>query len=169
MRKGNAWYVAYGGVMAAVAMVIMFLGTLIPLATFVCPVLCCLIGASVLRLCGRRVSWAWYAALAILSLLLAPDKEAAVVYVMIGFYPMLKVFFDRLPLNVLFKLIYFNVAIAIFYLALMHLLGLSAVLAEYVALGMIGLLVMALAANVTFLLLDVLLKRILFGRVRNEQ
>jgi hypothetical protein len=123
----------------------------------------------VLRLCGRRVSWAWYAALAILSLLLAPDKEAAVVYVMIGFYPMLKVFFDRLPLNVLFKLIYFNVAIAIFYLSLMHLLGLSAVLAEYVALGMIGLLVMALAANVTFLLLDVLLKRILFGRVRNEQ
>ncbi|MBR4863463.1 MAG: hypothetical protein IKU07_02710 [Oscillospiraceae bacterium] len=151
---------AYGGVMAALAVVIMCLGTLIPLATFICPVLCCLIGATVLRLCGSRVSWAWYAALCILSLLLAPDKEAAVVYVMLGAYPMLKTFFDRLPGSVFFKLLYFNASAAVLYTLLMRLLGLSAVLSEYGELGIAGFLIMTVAANVTFLLLDVLLKRI---------
>ena len=45
---------ALGGVMAALAVVIMCLGGMIPLATFVCPVLCMLLLQFVFRLCGRR-------------------------------------------------------------------------------------------------------------------
>ena len=164
MRKGNAWKIAYGGVMAALAVVIMCLGSLIPLATFICPVLCCLIGGTVLRLCGKRVAWAWYVALVVLSLLLAPDKEAAVVYVMLGAYPMLKGFFEKLPFCIFFKLFYFNATTIALYTILMRLFGLSAVLSEYGELGTGGFVVMALAANITFLLIDVLLNRISFGR-----
>ena len=76
--------------MAALAVVIMSLGTLIPVATFVCPVLCMLILQLVLKLCGSRIAWAWYGAVAILSLLMAPDKEAAAVFLFLGYYPVVK-------------------------------------------------------------------------------
>lgn len=160
MRKGNAWKMAFGGVTAALAVVIMCLGTLIPLATFICPVFCCLIGCVVLRLCGKKVAWAWYGSLCVLSLLLSPDKEAAAVYVMLGYYPLIKAFFDRLPASMLFKLLFFNTSVAVLYTLLMHLLGLSDILLEFGEFGIIGFLVLAFAGNLTFVLLDILLKRI---------
>ena len=75
--RSKAAPVALGGVMAALATVIMALGTMIPAATYVCPMLCMLILAVVYRTCGSSIAWAWYGAVAILSLLMAPDKEAA--------------------------------------------------------------------------------------------
>ena len=158
MRKGNAWKMAFGGVMAALAVVIMCLGTLVPLATFVCPVICCLACQIVFTMCGKQIAWVWYAAMAVLSLLLAPDKEAAAVFVTLGYYPTIRNCFDKLPARILFKLLYFNGSVAILYTIIMHLLGLSAVLTEYGALGAIGFLAVALVGNVTFVLLDFLLK-----------
>lgn len=78
---------ALGGVLAALAVVIMGMGTLIPVATYVCPMLCALLLQVVLKTCGVRVAWAWYGAVAILSLLLAPDKEAAAVFLFLGYTP----------------------------------------------------------------------------------
>ena len=80
MKNSSAKVIAFGGVFAAVAMVIMNLGGLIPGATYVCPMLCMLILSLVNRMCGRRIGWAWYGAVAILSLLLPPDKEASAVF-----------------------------------------------------------------------------------------
>ena len=70
-RRNIASSIALGGVLAALAVVIMAMGTLIPVATYVCPVLCCMLLQFVLLSCGRRIAWAWYAAVAILSALLA--------------------------------------------------------------------------------------------------
>ena len=81
MKRNSAQKIALGGLMAALAMVIMSLGGLIPFATFVCPMLCCMITKLVLSMCGKRIAWAWYGAVAILSVLMAPDKEAAAVFV----------------------------------------------------------------------------------------
>ena len=75
--------------MAALAVVIMCMGGIIPMATYVCPMLCSLLLAVVLRLTGRRIAWAWYAAVSLLSLLLGPDKEAAAVFVFLGYYPII--------------------------------------------------------------------------------
>ena len=69
-----------GGVFAALAVVIMNLGGLIPMATYVCPTLCMVILSFVHMACGRRIAWSWYAAVSILSLLMSPDKEAAAVF-----------------------------------------------------------------------------------------
>ena len=81
MGRNGAKSVALGGVMAALAVVIMCMGGIIPLATYVCPMLCAVLLAAVLRLTGRRIGWAWYGAVSLLSLLLGPDKEAAAVFV----------------------------------------------------------------------------------------
>ena len=86
---------ALGGVLAAVCVVMMGLGGMIPIATYVCPVAVMLVEQIVLKICGRKIAWAWYGAVAILSLLICPDKEAAFVFLFLGFYPILKIRFDK--------------------------------------------------------------------------
>ena len=53
-RKSPASVMALGGVLAAVAVVIMSLGGLIPVATYVSPMLCAILLQMVLLFCGVR-------------------------------------------------------------------------------------------------------------------
>ena len=128
--RNHSRKIALGGMMAALAVVIMSLGGLIPIATFVCPMLCMLLLAFVSRMCGNRIGWAWYGAVAILSLLLGPDKEAAAVFVFLGFYPIIKPRMDRMKLSRLWKLLLFNVLILAMYALLIHMFGLEQIAAE---------------------------------------
>jgi len=164
MRNTPARKIAFGGMFAALALVIMNLGGLIPVATFVCPMFCMLILAFVTKMCGNRIGWAWYGAVAILSLLLGPDKEAAAVFVFLGFYPIIKPRMDRMKLNLLWKLLLFNVLILAMYALLIHLFGLEQIAAEYQELGAVMTVVMLALGNLTFFLLDRVLSR--FWRIK---
>lgn len=150
---------AIGGVMAALAVVIMCLGGMIPFATFVCPMFCMLMLQLVASLCGQRIGWAWYASVAILSMLLGPDKEAAAVFVFLGYYPLLKPKLEKLPLVWLWKAVLFNTAIGLMYCVLIHLFGMVELAEEYQQMGTIMLLVTLILGNVTFFLLDRVLSR----------
>ena len=164
MRNTPAKQIAFGGVFAALALVIMNLGSLIPVATYVCPMLCMLILAFVTKMCGNRIGWAWYGAVAILSCLMAPDKEAAAVFVFLGFYPILKPRFDRLRFPLIPKLMLFNVLILVMYWLLLHLFGMEQIAAELEEMGKILAAVMLLLGNLIFLLLDFALNR--FSRIK---
>ena len=155
MKKSSA--VALGGMLAAVAMVIMCLGGLIPVATYVCPMLCAVLQFLVLRLCGRRIAWAWFCAVSLLSLLLGPDKEAAAVFVLLGYYPMIKPRLDAMRLRWLWKLLLFNGAVVLLYTVLLRFMGLESVSAEFQEFGNPALVVMLIMGNTTFFLLDRLL------------
>ena len=157
--RGEARRIALGGMMAALAVVIMSLGGLIPVATFVCPMLCMLLLSFVTRFCGSRIGWAWYGAVAILSLLLGPDKEAASVFVFLGFYPIIKPKLDRMKLGAVLKLVLFNGLILIMYAVLIRLFGMDQIAAEYQELGTLMTVVMLTLGNVTFFLLDKVLTR----------
>ena len=148
---------ALGGILAALAVVIMSLGTLIPVATYVCPMLCAMVLQLVLKTCGQRMAWAWYGAVTLLSLLMAPDKEAAAVFGALGYYPILKPKFDRKPGKWLWKLAFFNAVILLTYWLLMHLFGMDQIASEFAEMGVILTAVMLLLGNVTFVLLDKLL------------
>ena len=160
MRNNQAKAIATGGMLAALAMVVMCLGGLIPIATYVCPMLCALVLQFVLRLCGKRIAWAWYIAVAILSLLLAPDKKAAVIFVFLGYYPIIKPWLDALRLSWLFKLIFFNGMILAAYAVLIYVLGLTAVLEELAALGTVMTGITLLMGNVVLFMLDFVLAKI---------
>ena len=164
MKRNSAKYVALGGVMAALAVVIMCLGGLIPLATFVCPMLCCLMVKLVLTLCGQRIAWAWYGAVAILCALLGPDKEAAAVFVFLGYYPIVKPKMDKLPLKWLWKVLYFNIVTLAMYALLVYVLGMAELAVEYREMGVILTVVTLLLGNLVFVLLDFLLGRRMKGK-----
>jgi hypothetical protein len=167
MHKTNAKQIAMGGVFAALAIVIMCLGGLIPIATFVCPMICMLILHLIRKLCGNRIAWAWYGVVAILSVLLGPDKEAAAVFVFLGYYPIIKPKIDRIKPGWLWKGIYFNAVILLLYQLLIYLFGMDQIAAEYRELGTVLTTVVLAIGNLCFFLLDRVLTQ--FGRRRKRR
>ena len=162
--RTEARKIAFGGMMAALATVIMSLGGLIPVATFTCPMICMVLLALVAKMCGSRIGWAWYGAVAMLSILFGPDKEAVAVFVFLGFYPIVKPRFDRMRVSVIAKLALFNVLILAMYWLLIRLLGMDQIAAEFAEVGKILTVVMLLMGNVIFLLLDRVLNR--FSKIK---
>ena len=157
-RRTNAKQVATGGVFAALALVVMCLGGLIPVATFVCPMVCCLILKTVMLACGKKTAWTCYAAVAMLSILLAPDKEAAGIFVFLGYYPMVKPQLDAVKLGLLWKFLLFNASIALAYILMLKFFGMGELAEEYAGMGIALIAVMVVLGNVTFFLLDRLLE-----------
>lgn len=158
-KRTPAAVVALGGVLAALAVVIMSMGTLIPVATYVCPMLCALLLKVVFHNCGKRIAWAWYGAVGILSALLAPDKEAVAVFLFLGYYPIVKPGLDRMHLPWLWKGLLFNSATLVMYRLLTGLLGMKQIEAEFAEMGTVLLVLTLILGNITFFLLDMLLGR----------
>lgn len=162
MRRSPALGVALGGLLAALAVVMMNIGGLIPVATYVCPIICTMLLAVMLKLCGKRLAWAWYGAVGILSALFSPDKEAAAVFLFLGYYPILKPFFDGCRFRWLWKGMFFNGSIMVMYWMLLRLMGLEQLTEDFRELGIGGLVLMLVMGNLVFFLLD----RLLNGRFR---
>lgn len=159
--NSSARQMALGGMMTAVALVIMCMGSIIPVNTYVCPVLCILITRVLLGRCGRRIAWCYYAAVAILGLLLAPDKEAAMVYAFLGYYPMVKPWLERIRPRVLrmaAKLALFTLAGGAAYWVLLAVLGLPGLQEEFQEMGTWMGVVLIFMWDILFLLVDRLLE-----------
>ena len=160
--------VALGGILAAAALVVMGLGGMIPIATYVCPMICMLELKAVLKLCGTRMAWAWYGAVALLSLLIGPDKEAAAVFVFLGYYPIVKPWMDRQKLPWLWKGLLFNGSMVILYWMLLHLFGMAALAEEFSEFNGWMLVVLLILGNITFYLLDFVLSMRLVRRRKRK-
>ena len=120
---------------------------------------CIVLTQEVLKICGRRIAWAWYGAVAILACLMAPDKEAAAVFVFLGFYPIVKPRLEKRKFPKLAKALYFTAAILVMYWLLISLLGLEALTEEYRQTGSGMQIVQLILGNVIFFLLDRVLDR----------
>ena len=168
-RRNVANPIALGGVFAALAVVVMSMGGMIPATTFVCPAICMLLLRVIRKQFPPKIGWAWYGAVAILSLLLSPDKEAAAVFAAIGYYPLLKPTMDGWPLKWLWKALYFNAVILALYWVLMHIFGMAELLAEFEEMGTVMIIVTLAMGNATFFLLDMLLGRDLKRRRWRKQ
>ena len=158
MRRIDTKRMALSGLLAAFAVVIMCLGGLIPFATYICPMLCCLTQYVVLRFCGIRLAWTWFAVVSILSILFAPDKEAVMVFLFLGYYLLIKGYFDRYKLAIVLKILFFNISILASYAILIRFLGMQDILRDSMEFGVAGLIVILLLGNITFFLLDKLLE-----------
>ena len=158
-KKTPAGQMALGGVLAALAVAVMSLGTLIPIMTYVCPMACVLLLETVRVTCGQRVAWAWYGAVAILGLLLCSDKEAAALFLFLGYYPLVKPKLDGKMLSWLFKGVLFNGSIGLMYFLLLRILGMEALSEEFREMGALMLAILLILGNVTFFLLDRVLSK----------
>ena len=165
-KRTGASAIALGGMLAALAIVIMGLGTSLMIGTYACPVLVILIQKVVLNTCGRRIAWAWYGAVAILSALLAPDKEAAAVFLVLGYYPMVKPWLEKRRFSWVWKLLLFNGTMAAMYWVLMNLLGFAHLSEEFFGMGVFILVLILVLGNMVFYMLDRILSTDLRRRKR---
>lgn len=149
------------GMMAALPVVILCLGGMIPLATFACPLLAmlCLIPA----VCGYGAGTAalLYVAVSILTLLLGPDKEIAFLYIFLGWYPAIRARLNRIPKTVrwLVKCGLFSAAMLAMYALLLYLFRMEAVVEEFAEYSVVMTAALLVLGNVTFLVFDQALAR----------
>ena len=167
--------IAESGMMVALGTAVMLLGGVIPIATFTCPAI---VGLALLPLvfdCGKTYALSAYGAIALLSLMLCPDKEAALLFTFLGYYPVVKWTLDgRLKspwLRRLAKLLLWNIAIAAMYALVFFVLRLDAIMADYRDATIAMTALMLLLGNVTLALYDIVLVRfsiLYLGRLRGK-
>ena len=158
----KAVQVALGGVLAALAVVILLLGGMIPIGTYLAPMLAALPLVILLAELPKSLCLGWYCIVALLGVLLCPDKETAFVFVFLGWYPLAKPALDRLPKlpGLLCKLLIFNASTAALYALLILVFQLEALVREAQETGMILLIAIVLMGNLSFILFDLVLGRL---------
>ena len=72
------------GVLAALSVVLLMLGGLIPAALYACPILAMAALLPIREIFGRGAALTTYAAVSILAILLVTDKELALLYAFFG-------------------------------------------------------------------------------------
>ena len=113
------------------------------------------------------------ASVALLTLLLGPDKEAAALYLFLGYYPLLQPKLDairRPALRWMAKLALAVVSVGTMYLVLLYVLGLTQVTEEFADTAPWLLWITAALGLVVFIVYDILLRRfaILWRRRRKR-
>ena len=164
MGKSNSGFrMALGGVMAALSLVLMLLSAVIPTMSYGLPALCGVLTTLVVIECGDRTAALMYAAVSILSLLLLPAKESALIYLLVfGWYPIAKRRIESLNRRVLewvLKLGLVAVPVAVGSAGAVALVGMEAFFGREIAGWMIPLIYLAAAA--VFVLYDIALTRLI--------
>ena len=132
--KKQTHELAFCGVFCALAVALLWMSGVLPLATYGWPLLASLTLLPVREECRSSYAWSCFAAAAALGLLLCADKEAALVFCFLGYYPLLKPKFDALSsrvLRTLAKLSLCAVTMGVMYALIIFVFQLPAVVAEF--------------------------------------
>lgn len=161
MRKSRE--MALCGVLAALAVTVMVLGGVIPVATYCTPLLAAIMLIPVLERCGKKLAWAWFVSVAVLASLLCPDTEAAILFWCIGHYPITQRDLNRIRvkgLRIVAKLLVFNLALVVMMFLMALVFGLGQVMENLVKDGPWMFALTLLLGNGVFLLADQVLHRV---------
>ncbi len=152
----NSKKVALGGIVTALSFILMFLTGLISIGTYALPALAGIALVIIVIELGNKWAWMVFAAVSILSVFFAADKEAAVLFVFFfGYYPILKENIERLSkkfLQYVIKFLVFNAAMIISFLVSVYILHIPS--DSFIVFGISIPLVFLLVGNVVFLLYD---------------
>lgn len=154
--------VSLGGAVAALSLVLMFMSALIPFGTFAFPTFAGMLLTVIVIEMGFGYAVAVYAVTALLSFLLVPDKEAALIYtVFLGFYPIIKGLIERIKNKVLqyvIKFALFNVCMIGEFFIAVNLLSIPE--SSYYVFGLNIPLIFLLLGNVFFVIYDICITRL---------
>ena len=159
MRK-HTRQIAVSRMMVALAVAILMMGGVIPAATFVGPALAGLMLIPVFAEGGQKLALGAWAAISALGLMLCADKEAALLFAFLGWYPAMKWKLDmKLPgwKGVPVKLLIWNGCAGAMAAMIFYVFRMDQVMAEYREMGLAMLIGFIALANVTLLVYDRLL------------
>lgn len=153
MNRGKqAKKVVFPAIFGALALVLLYLGTMLPTGIWGVAAVAGLLPAAVVISAGLAAGCICWAGVTLLAFFLLPDKFVVLLFgALFGLYPIVKGLIERLrklPLEYVLKLLFFNLSFTLVYLVMK-----AAVLASLpAALGAVWLLY--LVGNVVFLVYD---------------
>ncbi len=154
MRKTQS--IAIGGMLTALAAVIMLVSNLVPSGMYTFPAAAGIIVYIISVCSGRSYSWVSFVVLSVLSMILCADKQAPLCFILfLGYYPLIKELLETIRLKIvvyILKVLIFNTAAAAVYLLLKFVFLVPD--EEYVIFGVNLPLVFLLLLNIIFLLYD---------------
>ncbi len=108
--------IATCGVLCALAVVIMLIGSLLWVGIYAAPLLSIWLLLPILSLYGRRASFTAYAAVALISMMILPDRELALFYCCFGWWPSVRPFVQKIKskgLRLAAKIVIYLVVMAV--------------------------------------------------------
>ena len=156
--------VAIGGVASALCLLFMFLTGVMPFATFALPAVAGMVLIAVVVENGYKVAFCVYVAVSLLSLVMVPDREAAMMFIgFFGYYVIIKGRLDKIKsrfVRISTKLVIFNTAVICSYLIIIFVFGLTELLEADPILGKYAFLILLIPANLVFAVYDLAVKRV---------
>lgn len=154
--KKISYKIALGGVLASVCILMMFMTAVFPVLNYVLPVF----AGTLIAVAAIEISTSWgfatFAAVAVLSVFVTPDKEAAILFIMFfGYYPVLKFHIDKIKAGIIrwvIKIAVFNVAIITAYYIIIYITGAVDFFEEFDFLGQYAVEIVLAIGNVFFIL-----------------
>lgn len=114
-KRSRAFCVALGGVITALVLLLMFMNTIFPMLDYAIPTYAGFLMVVVISEAGSGWAFMTYASCAALCLLMSPDYQANLLFILfMGYYPILYVYLRRIAnarLQRLAKLVIFNIAV----------------------------------------------------------
>lgn len=147
---------AIGGIVAALSLVMMISVAIIPFLTYALPAAAGLLIVLIVIEIDKKWAFGVYATVAILGVLLVPDKEVAVMYLaFFGYYPIIKAVFEsRFPLwlALILKILVFLATISGSYWLMIKFMGLE--IDEMETFGAVAIPILLGTGLVAFILYD---------------
>lgn len=161
--KEQSFKASFGGITAALSVIIMTVCSAFPSMTYAAPVFCGIFIIFAVIEFNSKFAFALYLSISALSLIVVPNKESALIYALFfGIYPILKGKIEsktRGAASWLIKYLIFNVAIIICYFICSRLLNIP--YDEIGFLGKFSLLFLWASGNAAFLVYDIAFTRVI--------
>ena len=145
------------GIMAGVAVVLLCLGGIVPFAMYIGPMLASIVMIIVDAECRRSYAWSCFAASAILGVMLSPDKECALLFCVLGYYPFIYQKVNAIKsklIKALVKFIIFSAGVAVMYAVLLFILAMPEAIEEFAEAGRVLMLATYAKGVFTFFVYD---------------
>lgn len=158
--------VALGGVIASLCTLLMLLTGFFPFLTYAAPAAAGFLLIAIVVDCGYRWAVLVYLVVSLLSLFVVPDKQAAIIFVFLGYYPIAKDYLDRhvkgRVLRWIIKFSIFNLSILLAYGLMLYVFKMPDIMTDMGSLGRFTGLVTLLAGNAVFIVFELALSRIFY-------
>ena len=151
--------------LCALSVAFLWLSGILPLSTYFWPILASATLLPAREECRKSYAWSCFAAAAILGLLLCADKEAALLFCFLGYYPLLKPKIDAISskvLRLLLKVALCTVSMGLMYALIIFVFKLPAVVQEFSETAAWLLWVTAATGLALFFLYDIAIDRLSF-------
>jgi len=160
----NSSRVALGGVIASLCVLLMMMTGFFPFLTYAAPLLSGFLLIAVVCDCGYRWAVLVYLVVSLLSVFIVPDKQAAMVFLFLGYYPILKEYLDHKMkpglLIWLVKFLVFNLSMIAAYGLMIYVFRMADVMTEMGELGKWTGIVTLAAGNIVFLVFEMALNNV---------